>query len=87
MDTSTRIFFLLRGQQLVHRLLHLFVGRERLASHRLFERSKDMEVTGGQGLASTVDVEDIGRTDLGLMQQLNRQYGPEHCHVVAKHLY
>jgi len=28
-----------------------------------------------------VDVEDTGRTDLGLLQQLNGQYGAEHCHV------
>ena len=33
------------------------------------------------------DVEDTQRTDLGLLQQLNRQYGAEHCHVGAKHLY
>jgi hypothetical protein len=32
----------------MHRLLHLFVGPERLASHRLFEQSKDMKVTGGE---------------------------------------
>jgi len=35
-------------QPLVHRLLHLFVGPERLASQRLFEWSKDMKVTGGE---------------------------------------
>jgi len=35
-------------QALLHRLLHLFVGPERLASHRLFERSKDTKVTGGE---------------------------------------
>ena len=39
-------FFWLRAQPLVHRLLHLFVGPETLASHRLFERSKDMKITG-----------------------------------------
>ena len=33
------------------------------------------------------DVEDTRRTDLGLLQQLNGQYGAEHCHVAAKHLY
>jgi len=33
-------------QPLVHHLLHFFVGPERLASHRLFEWSKDMKVTG-----------------------------------------
>ena len=48
-----------------------FVGPERLDFHRLFERSKDVEVTGGRGLASTADVEDTQRTDLGLLQQLN----------------
>jgi hypothetical protein len=46
-----------------------FVGPERLASHRLFERSKYMKVTGGRGLASTADVEDTRKTDLGLLQQ------------------
>jgi hypothetical protein len=33
-------------QPLMHHLLHLFVGPERLASHRLFEWLKDMKVTG-----------------------------------------
>ena len=33
-------------QPLVHRLLHLSFRPERLASHRLFERFKDMKVTG-----------------------------------------
>ena len=79
--------FWLRAQPLVCHLLHLFVGRKRLAFHRLFERSKDMKVTGGRGLAYTADVEDTRRTDLGLLQQLNGQYGAEHCHVGTKHLY
>ena len=35
-------------QPLMHRLLHLFVGPERLTSHRLFERSKDIKVTVGE---------------------------------------
>jgi hypothetical protein len=48
MHTSRKKFFWLRAQPLVHRLLHLFVGPERLASHRLFEQSKDMKVTGGK---------------------------------------
>ena len=53
MDTSRKKFFWLREQPLVHRLLHLFVGPERLASHRLFEWSKDMKVTeGGEGARS-----------------------------------
>jgi hypothetical protein len=38
-------------------------------------------------LAITADVEDTRRTDLGLLQQLNGQYGAEHCHVATKHLY
>ena len=41
----------------------------------------------GRGLASTADVEDTRRTDPGLLQQLNGQYGAEHCHVTTKHLY
>jgi hypothetical protein len=41
----------------------------------------------GRGLASTADVEDTQRPDLGLLQQLNGQYGAEHCHVATKHLY
>ena len=41
----------------------------------------------GRGLASMADVEDTRRTDLGLLQQLNWQYGAEHCHVATKHLY
>ena len=41
-------FFWLRAQPLVHRLLELFVGPERLASHRLFERPKHTKITGGE---------------------------------------
>ena len=41
----------------------------------------------GRGLAGTADVEDSRRTDLGLLQKLNGQYGAEYCHVEAKHLY
>ena len=55
MDTSRKKSLLAGSQPLIHRLLHLCVGPERLASHRLFERSKDMKVTGG---ASTADVVD-----------------------------
>ena len=40
-----------------------------------------------RGLASTVDVEDTRRTDLGLLQQLNGQYGAKHWHIWAKQLY
>ena len=54
--------FWLRVQPLVHRLLHLFVGPERLASHRFFEWSKKRENHLGRGLASTADVEDTRRT-------------------------
>jgi hypothetical protein len=39
--------FWLRAQPLMHRLLHLFIRPERLASNHLFERSKDTKVTGG----------------------------------------
>ena len=87
MDTSRKKFFWPKAQPLLHRLLHLFVGPERLASHRLFERSKDMKVTRCRGLASKADVEDTRRTDLRLFKQLNGQYGAEYCHVGAKHLY
>jgi len=48
METSTKKLFQLRAQPLVHRLLHLFIGPERLASLHLFEQSKDMKVTGGK---------------------------------------
>jgi len=48
MDTSRKEVFWLRVQPLMHCLLHLFIGPEILASHRLFEWSKDMEVTGGE---------------------------------------
>ena len=37
--------------------------------------------------ASTADVEDTRSRDLGLLQQLNGQYGAKHCHVATKHLY
>jgi hypothetical protein len=47
-DTSGKKFFWLIAQPLVHYLLHLFVGPERLAFHRLFEQSKDMKITGGK---------------------------------------
>ena len=48
MDTSRKKVFWLRVQPLVHRLLYLFVGPERLASHRLFEWSKDVKITWGE---------------------------------------
>jgi hypothetical protein len=86
MDTSRKKVFWLRAQPLMHRLLHLFVGPEILALYRLFERSRH-ESHWGRGLASTADVEDTRRTDLGLLQQLNKQYGAENCHVATKHLY
>jgi len=75
--------FWLRAQPLMHRLLHLFIGPERLSSRRLFEWSKDMRVTG----VRSGEYGGYGRTDLGLLQQLNGQYGAEHCHVATKHLY
>jgi hypothetical protein len=48
MDTSRKKVFWLRAQPFMHRLLHLFIGTERLASHLLFEWSKDVKVTGGE---------------------------------------
>jgi len=48
MDASIKKFFWLGAQPLVHRLLDLFVGSERLASHRLFWWSKDTKVTGAR---------------------------------------
>jgi len=46
MDTSRKKkVFWLRVQPLVHCLLHLFVGPARLASHHLFEWSKDVKIT------------------------------------------
>jgi len=48
MDASIKKIFWLRSQPLVHRLLDLFVGPERLASHPPFERSKHMKITGGE---------------------------------------
>jgi hypothetical protein len=48
MDTSRKKVFLLRVQLLLYRLLHLFIVPERLASHRLFERSEDVKITWGE---------------------------------------
>jgi hypothetical protein len=48
MDTSRKKVFWLRVQPLVRRLLHLFVGPQRLASHRLFEWSEDMKIPWGE---------------------------------------
>ena len=47
MGTSRKTSLWLRVQPLVHCLLHL-IRPDRLASHCLFERSKDMKVTGGE---------------------------------------
>jgi len=46
-----------------------------------------MKVTGDEVWASTPDVEETRRIDLGLLQQWNGQYGAAHCHVGAKHVY
>ena len=87
-DTSRKKkVFWLRAQPFMHRLLHLFVGPERLASHRLLERSKDMKVTGGEVWRVRRMWKKLEGQVLGLLQQLNGQYGAEHCHVAAKHLY
>jgi len=53
-------------QPLVHCLLHLFVGPERLASHRLFEWSKNVEITWGEVWWMWKTLEG----HLGLLQQL-----------------
>ena len=45
LDTSRKKVFWLRVQPLVYRLLHLFVGPERLAYQRFFEWSKDVKIT------------------------------------------
>jgi len=72
-------------QPLEHRLLHLFVETERPPSPLWVVRRRENHL--GWGLASTADLEDTRRTDLGLLQQLNGQYVAEHCHVATKHLY
>jgi len=48
MDTSRIKVFLLRVQPLVLHLLQIFVGPETLASHRLFDWSKDVEISWGE---------------------------------------
>jgi hypothetical protein len=87
MDASIKKFFWLRAQPLVHCLLDLFIGPERLASHRLFEWTKHMKITGGEVWRVWQMWKTLLSTDLGLLQQLNGQYGAEHCHVATKHLY
>jgi len=81
MDTSRKKVFWLRVQPLVHRLLHLFVGPERLASHRLFEWSKDVKITWGE-------VWRVWRMWKTLEEQIldccNSWTG---SHVATKHLY
>jgi hypothetical protein len=83
MDACIKKFLWLRVQPLVHHLLDLFVGPERLASHYLFEQPKHMKITGGEFWR----VWRMWKTLEGLLQQLNVQYGAEHCHVATKHLY
>jgi len=78
--------FWLRVQTLVHRLLHFFVGPERLSSHRLIELSKEMKVTGARS-GEYGECERHSKDSLGLLQQLNGQYGTEHFDVGAKHLF
>jgi hypothetical protein len=48
---------------------------------------KTWKFPGRPGLANTEDVEDSRKTNFGLLQQLNRQYGAEYCHVKTKFLY
>jgi hypothetical protein len=87
MDTSRKKVFWLKAQPLMHRLLHFFVGPERLASHRLFEWPKDVKVTGGEIWQVWWMWKTLEGQILDCLQQLNGQYGAKHCHVVTKHLY
>jgi hypothetical protein len=48
MHTSRKKLFWLKVQALMHRLLHLFIGPEKLVFHRLFERYKNVKITGGE---------------------------------------
>ena len=73
-------------QPLVHRLLHLFVGPVRLDSHPLSEWSKDMKITWGEVWRVRRMWKTLGQI-LEQLQQLNGQYGAEHCHLATKHLY
>ena len=85
-DTSSKKVFWLRVQPFVHRLLHLFIRPERLASHHLFEGSKGVKITCGE----VWRVQQMWKTlegHLGLLRQSNGQYGAVHCHVATKHLY
>ena len=56
----------------MRRLLQLIVGPERLASHRTFDRPKDMKVTGGARSGEYGNMEDTGRTYLGLLLTVER---------------
>jgi hypothetical protein len=86
MDTPRKKVFWLRAQSLMHRLLQLFVCLKDLPPIASLIGPKIWKSLR-RGLASTADVEDTRRTDLGLLQQLNVQYGAEHCHVATKHRY
>ena len=81
MDTSRKIVFWLRTQPLMHHLLSLDLKDLPLIAS--LSGPKTWKSLG----ASMVDVEDTRRTDLGLLQQLNGQYGAENCHIATKHLY
>ena len=87
MDTSSKKVFWLRAQPLMHRLLHLFVGSERLASHRLFERFKDMKVTGGEVWRVRRMWKTLEGQILDCCNSWMGSMGTEHCHVATKRLY
>ena len=84
MDTSRKKVFWLRAQPLMHRLLSSDLKDLPPITLSAVQRH---ESHWGRGLASTADVEDTRKTDLGLVQQLNGQYGAKLCHVAPKHLY
>jgi hypothetical protein len=70
----------------MHHLLHLFVRPEILASHRLFERSKDMEITG----ARYGDYSECGRHSKDrswIVATAEQAVWAKHYHVGATHLY
>ena len=86
MDASIKKFFWLRAQPLVHPAGPLRRTWKPCLPSPVWA-VQTCENHWGRGLASMVDVEDTQRTDLGLLQQLNGQYGAEHRYVATKHLY
>ena len=82
MDISRTNFSWLRALPLVHRLLHLFVGPERLVSHLLFERSKDVKIIGVGGRSGEYGGFVKHSTDRSWMvATVERAVWAEHCHI------